>query len=84
MEVVSLKEINGNDLIHSHQVLADFLFNLGLVALDRMLKSGFQVLHSFENVQDFLLTDTESSVGLGDSLDVLVLNRNVEASLVEI
>lgn len=74
VEFVTLLEINSNDLVDADELARDLTFDLSQARLYCLLKCCFQMIHGLENVQNFLLADTETLVGLGFSLGMLGLN----------
>ena len=74
VEFVTLLEINGNDLVDADELARDLTFDLSQARLYGLLKCCFQMIHCLKNVQNFLLADTETLVGLGFTLGMLGFN----------
>jgi len=84
IELLTLLEIDGDDLVHSNQLLRDGFFQVGEPVSNTVLMCGLHVVHGLEDVQDLLLADTETLQGVDLSCGVLVLDGDIEASLVEV
>jgi len=61
-------------LVDSDEVLGDFLLNILKLAFFRLLESRLQMLHRLSFVQNLLLADAESLVGLSFALDIFKFN----------
>ena len=61
-------------LVDPHQVFRDDSLDLELLSVLRLFQSRFQMLHSFELVEHLLLADTESTMSLCLTLNVLKLD----------
>lgn len=77
-------KLNCDDLVHSHQVFTDLLFELVQMPFRSLLKRCFEVAHCVENIQNVFLACSETLISLGLSLDKSVLLADVEALLVEV
>lgn len=84
VELILVQVLVSDELVNAHQVLRDNLLDLVLLAVLCLLESRFQMVHSLELVVDLLLADTETAMRLSLSLDVLKLDGDVEAPLVEV
>ena len=84
LEIVLFLHLICNSLIDTHQFLTDFLFQFILVTFFSLSEGRYQILHCMVYVVDLLLADTETHVSLGLSLEVLVLDTDVQAFLVEV
>jgi hypothetical protein len=84
IELLPLLEVDGNDLVHAHQLLGDVAFNLRENVVDRLLQGRLQVVHGLEDVEHLLLADAEALVGFGLALWELGFDGHVKATLVEV
>ena len=84
VELLTLLEIDSDDLVHSNKLLRDGFFQVGKPVSHTVLMSGLHVVHGLEDVQDLLLADTETLQSVDLSCGVLVLDGDIEASLVEV
>jgi len=82
--LIALKVLIGNHLIDADQILRDLLNNDDKLAALCLLESRFEVMHGWELVEYFLFADTKTTVGQSFSLEVFELDRNVQATLMEV
>ncbi len=83
-ELFPILELDGYVLVDTDQLLAYYSLQLGNAAVYCLLESSFQIIHGFEDIEDFLLADTQSLVGIGLPLNMLVVYGHVQTPLVEI
>jgi len=84
LEIFFLLISQSNNLVNTHKVWRDLFLQVVERSLYGFVKSFFQVIHCFENVAYFLFTEPKTLKCLSFSLDVLEINRHVQASLVEV
>ena len=84
VKVVVILEVQGDDLIHSNELLAHLLLQLVQVAVHGLLQGGLEAAHGVEDVEHLLLADAEAHVGSGLALNELSLDGDILAFLVEV
>ena len=84
VELFTLLEIDSDDLVNSNKLLRDGLFQVGKPVSHTVLVSCLHVVHGLEDIEDLLLADTETLQSVDLSCGVLVLDGDIEASLVEV
>ena len=84
IEFITRGEVNSNNLIDTHQLTRDFTLDLRKTWILSFLEGCLKIIHSFENVENLLLANTESLVSFGLTFGMLGFNWYVKASLVEV
>ena len=84
IKFVARGEIDGNNLVNTHQFTRDFTLNLWKTGVLSLLEGCFKVIHSFENVENFFLADTKSLVSFCLTFSMFSFNWHIKASLMEI
>ena len=84
IKFITRGEVDGDNLVNTDQFTRDFTLNLWKAWVLSLLKSCFKVIHSFENVENLLLANTETLVSFGLTFSMLGFNWYVKASLVEV
>ena len=85
LEIVLILKFTGDDLVYLDKLAADLFFQfLKRASFNGSFQSGLEATFGVENIEDILFADTKTHVSFGFSLDVLSLNTDVEAFLVEV
>lgn len=84
VKFISVLELNSNFLIDSHKLLTNLILYLLLVAIYSFLQGCLKVIHSFEDVEDLLLANTQTHVSLSFTLHILEIDGHIKTLLVEI